>query len=139
MVRLSDCSNMFRAVYCGRKATEKQCTYISSQAVENIIRSNLIRIYTVCQQSYKILPTLVFASDSIEKGIKLYSTNKQTTKFTSAKFQKNDLSSLYHVENSKTRANSADLDEVARDEPPHQDLHCLQIELFSSLTLNGPI
>ena len=28
-----------------------------------------------------------------------------------------------------------DLDEVAHDEPPHQDLHCLQIQLFSSLVL----
>ena len=30
-------------------------------------------------------------------------------------------------------ANSVDLDEVAHDEPPHQDLHCLQ--LFSSLVV----
>ena len=28
-----------------------------------------------------------------------------------------------------------DLDEVAHYEPPHQDLHCLQIQLFSSLVL----
>ena len=27
------------------------------------------------------------------------------------------------------------LDEVARYEPPHQDLHCLQIQLFSSLVV----
>ena len=33
------------------------------------------------------------------------------------------------------RANSVDLDEVAHDEPPHQDLRCLQIQLFSSLVL----
>ena len=33
------------------------------------------------------------------------------------------------------RANSVDLDEVAHYEPPHQDLHCLQIPLFSSLVL----
>ena len=26
-----------------------------------------------------------------------------------------------------------DLDEVAQYEPPHQDLHCLQIQLFLSL------
>ena len=31
------------------------------------------------------------------------------------------------------RANSVDLDEVAHDELPHQDLRCLQIQLFSSL------
>ena len=30
-------------------------------------------------------------------------------------------------------ANSVDLDEVAHDEPPHQDLRCLQIQHFSSL------
>ena len=28
-----------------------------------------------------------------------------------------------------------DSDEVAHHEPPHQDLHCLQIQLFSSLVL----
>ena len=28
-----------------------------------------------------------------------------------------------------------DLDEVAHDEPPHQDLHCLQIQLFSSVVV----
>ena len=28
-----------------------------------------------------------------------------------------------------------DLDEVAHDEPPHQDLCCLQIQLFSSPVL----
>ena len=32
-------------------------------------------------------------------------------------------------------ANSVDLDEVAHHEPPHQDLHCLQIQLFLSLAL----
>ena len=28
-----------------------------------------------------------------------------------------------------------DLNEVAHYEPPHQDLHCLQIQLFSSLVV----
>ena len=32
-------------------------------------------------------------------------------------------------------AHSVYLDEVAHYEPPHQDLHCLQIELFLSLVL----
>ena len=32
-------------------------------------------------------------------------------------------------------ANSVDLDEVAPYEPPHQDLCCLQIQLFLSLVL----
>ena len=33
------------------------------------------------------------------------------------------------------RANSVDLDEVAHYEPPHQDLRCLQIQLFLSLVV----
>ena len=33
------------------------------------------------------------------------------------------------------RANSVDLAEVAHYEPPHQDLCCLQIQLFQSLVL----
>ena len=32
-------------------------------------------------------------------------------------------------------AHSVDLDEAAHYEPPHQDLHCLQIQLFSSLVV----
>ena len=64
-------------------------------------------------------------------------TKKQTTKFLSANFQiKKIKSMLYHIESSKTKgANSVDLDEVAQFEPPHQDLCCLQIQLFSSLVL----
>ena len=31
------------------------------------------------------------------------------------------------------RANSVDPDEVAHNEPPHLDLHCLQIQIFSFL------
>ena len=30
-------------------------------------------------------------------------------------------------------ANSVDLEEMAHDEPPHQDLRCLKFQLFSSL------
>ena len=30
-----------------------------------------------------------------------------------------------------------DLDEVAHHEPPHQDLSCLQIQLFSSLVVKA--
>ena len=57
------------------------------------------------------------------------------SKFSSANFQKNVKSKLYHIENSKTRRqlNSVDLDEVARYEPPHQYLRCLQVHLLSSL------
>ena len=32
-------------------------------------------------------------------------------------------------------ANSVDLDEVAHNEPPYQDLRCLQIQQFSSLVV----
>ena len=32
-------------------------------------------------------------------------------------------------------ANRVDFDEVAHYEPPHQDLRCLQIQLFSSLVV----
>ena len=32
-------------------------------------------------------------------------------------------------------ANSVDLDEMAHHEPPHQDLGCLQIQLFLSVVL----
>ena len=57
------------------------------------------------------------------------------TKFSSANFQK-ILSPSYIIEDSKNRRqNSIDLDEVAHYEPPHQDLCCLQIQLFSSLVL----
>ena len=44
-------------------------------------------------------------------------------------FKKNG--KVYHIE----RARSADLNEVAHYEPPHQDLRCLHIQLFSSLVL----
>ena len=33
----------------------------------------------------------------------------------------------------RLEGNSVDLDELAHHEPPHQDLRCLQIQLFSSL------
>ena len=59
------------------------------------------------------------------------------TKFSSANLKKNVKSKLYHTENSKTRGQtkSVDLDEVAQFEPPHQDLRCLQMQLFSSLVV----
>ena len=66
-------------------------------------------------------------------------TKKQTTKFSSANFEKkkNVKSKLHHIENSKTRGQGVDLDEVAHYEPLYQDLRCLQIQLFSSLVLKG--
>ena len=52
------------------------------------------------------------------------------------RFSKKCKSKPDHVENSKTRGqNNVYLDEVAHYEPPHHDLRCLQIQLFSSLIL----
>ena len=62
-------------------------------------------------------------------------TNKQVTKFSSANFQKIYVKTISYLEFKDKRANSVDLDEEAHDEPPHQDLRCLQIQLFSSLVL----
>ena len=51
---------------------------------------------------------------------------KQVTKFTCAKLTKLLFpGKLFHNENSMTRGP----DEAAFNEPPHQDLHCLQIQL----------
>ena len=58
-------------------------------------------------------------------------------RYTSAKFQ-----AMFHpgyIENSKPTGQTVDLDEAAQDELPHQDLHCLQIQLFSSLALKVQI
>ena len=41
--------------------------------------------------------------------------------------------SLIILKTEKLEANSADLDEVAHDEPPHLNLRCLQNQLFSFL------
>ena len=58
------------------------------------------------------------------------------TKFLSAIFQKM-LSPSYNILRiQRQRANSADLDEVAHYEPPHHNLGCLQIQLFSFLVVN---
>ena len=54
------------------------------------------------------------------------------TKFSSANFQKMLSSSQSCGEFRDWRVNSVDLDEVAHYEPPHQDLHSLQIQLFLS-------
>ena len=57
------------------------------------------------------------------------------TKFFVCKFSK-ILSPCYtYWEFTDKRANSVDLDEVAHNEPSHQDLHCLQIQVLSSLVL----
>ena len=59
------------------------------------------------------------------------------TKFLFSKLKKNCFAqAISYPEFTNKRANSVDLDEVVHHEPPHQDLCCLQILLFSSLALN---
>ena len=69
----------------------------------------------------------------------LYKYQKADDKIFVCKFSKKNVSSSYrdilYWEFKDYRANSVDLDEVAHYEPPHQDLRCLQIQLFSSLVL----
>ena len=61
------------------------------------------------------------------------SVKMQTTKFTSAKFQKIFCQSA--IANSKSGGCSVDLDESAHSEPLHQYLRGLQTQLFSSLVI----
>ena len=61
---------------------------------------------------------------------------KQTTKLSSAKFQNMLCPRISYREFKDLRENSAGPDEVAHNEPPHLDLHCLQIQLFSVLVLS---
>ena len=68
-------------------------------------------------------------------------TKKQTSKLSSAnlkkKKKKKNKTKLYHIENSKTSWQTVvDLDGVAHYEPPHQDLRCLQIQLFLSVNVS---
>ena len=76
------------------------------------------------------------SSPLVITGFNSLSTKKQTTKFSSANFQKM-LSPSYIILKIQRleRANSVDLDEVAHYEPSHQDLRCLQIQLLWSLVL----
>ena len=61
-------------------------------------------------------------------------TKKQTTKFSSANYQKmKNLNLSFIILSSQRVEYSVDLDEVALYEPPYQDLRYLQIQLFSSL------
>ena len=62
-------------------------------------------------------------------------TKKQTTKFSSANFQKSLSPSFIILRIQRLEGNNVDLNEVAHQEPPQQDLRCLQIQLFSSLLL----
>ena len=63
-------------------------------------------------------------------------TKKQTTKFLSSNSQ-NMLSPSYIILRiQRLEGKHVDLDEMANFEPPHKDLRCLRIQLFSSLVLN---
>ena len=73
----------------------------------------------------------MFAPLEANSFLNFLTTKKQVTIFF-CKFSKNIKSKLYHTENSKTRGQTVDPDEVANYQPPHQDLRCLQIQLFSS-------
>ena len=53
-------------------------------------------------------------------------TKKGYDKIFVCKFSNNVMFKLYHIENSRLEGNN---------EPPHQNLHCLQIHLFSSLVV----
>ena len=63
--------------------------------------------------------------------INSFTTKKQMTKFSSANLKKMFSSSYIMLR----MADSGGLDEVAHHEPPHQELRCLQIQLFSSLAV----
>ena len=77
---------------------------------------------------------------SSQRQLNSLTIKKQTTKFTSANFQKMLISScnILRIQRLEGKqCSSEDLDEVAHYEPPHQDLCCLQTHLhvFSSLVL----
>ena len=76
----------------------------------------------------------MFAPLKANSFLNFLTTIKQVTIFF-LQISKNIKSKLYHTENSKTRGQTVDPDEVAHYQPPHQDLPCLQIELFSSPVL----
>ena len=62
-------------------------------------------------------------------------TKKQTIKCSSANFQKKITQSYIILRTQRLEGKQCRLDEVAHNEPPHQDLRCLQIQLFSSVVL----
>ena len=63
------------------------------------------------------------------------SFKKQTTKFSSADFQKMLSPNYIILRIQRLEANDVYLDEVALYEPHNLDIHCLPIQLFSSLVL----
>ena len=60
---------------------------------------------------------------SIHFKINYFNYQRADNKIFACKFSKNVKSKLYHTEKSKTRGKT-------HYEPPHQDLHCLEIKLF---------
>ena len=76
--------------------------------------------------------TLPFSFSSLFNSL---TTEKQTTKFSSANFQKMLSPSYILLRIQRLEGNSVDLDEVAHYEPPHKVLRCLQIQLFSLLVV----
>ena len=50
-------------------------------------------------------------------------------------FKKSSVQTVSYWEFKNSKANSIDPDEVAQFEPPHLDLLCLQIQLYSLLKL----
>ena len=89
----------------------------------------------VCLTGKKYISHLSLV-DMSENAFNSLTTKKQTTIFSSTNFQ-NMLSTNYIIVYffKIKMANSVDLDEVAHYWPPHQDLCCLQIQLFLSLAL----
>ena len=79
-------------------------------------RSCLIDSYSFCYVILKIKLTLEV---SIE----------QKTNFLFAKFKSPGSYNILRIQ--KSRENSVDPDEMTHYEPPHLDLHCLQIQLIS--------
>ena len=71
----------------------------------------------------------------IQQNINPLSTKNADDKIYVCEISENVSSKPNYIEHSKTRANNVDQDEVAHHEPPHQDLHCLQTQLFSSPAL----
>ena len=63
------------------------------------------------------------------------SAEKANDKIYVCKLKKNVVQAVMYQEFKDWRATNVDLDEAAHDELPHLALHCLQIQVFSFLTL----
>ena len=87
------------------------------------------------------MPTLVFSDQKLLSKSRSpvmhnsFTTKKHMSKFSSANFQKLLSPSYIVLRNQRLEGKQVDLDEVAHFEPPHLDLCCLQIPLFSSPVL----